>query len=1235
MAGGFPLVVNGIRILTSEALYQACRFPHMPDVQRLIIEQHSPMTAKMKSKPFRKQSRPDWMKVQVSIMRWCLRVKLAMHWKDFGILLLGTGDKPIVEESRRDDFWGALEKEDGTLVGINVLGRLLMELRDEFKGPRKDALRVVEPPPLKDFLLYGEPIGPLGFVPEKVTSTVPEISARPGTLWDLPAWEQSQEAFKPTPLPVGTISEPLIKIEPTIQTERPMKYPKRLIEVDLPIKRISAHARREKSIRHGHISTLHIWWARRPLAACRAVVCASLWPDPGDAICPPRFGETAKRLMRYWGKNHLKKCSADSYSRFNKIARTPDCLHDGEELRKALLDFIADFANWDSSTDAEYLSVARTLTVAAHDALEETNAFTLPESISSESLNEAIKDAPRPLLVDPFAGGGAIPLEGLRCGADAFASDLNPVAVLLNKVVLEYIPKYGQRLAAEVEKWGKWIEEQAEKELAEFYPNDEDGAIPIAYLWGRTITCEGPGCGAEVPLLRSLWLAKKGAKSVAVQIVPKPDEKRCDFIIIKKENGKWVYQDQPDKTCEKPRFNGTVARGSATCPCCGFTTPVKSVRAQLKKRKGGTNDARMFAVVNTLPGQKGRFYRLPTARDQEAVREANRELERRKAAHRGENSLVPEESTEQYHAFVNRGPIYGMLTWADFFTSRQALALTTLARLVQELRVEEKDAEAGISAAVQTCLMMAIDRQIDASSSLCRWHVTGQKHTATFGRQALPMVWDFSEVQVLSKATGGFGGAIEWVCKVCNSGAVAALTMGHAQRASATAHPLPDNAAHVFFTDPPYYYSMQYADLSDFFYVWLRRTLAKVHPTLFQSPVTEKSDEIIVQSPGHEHAKEGKNNLFYESRMRIAMAEGRRVLAPSGVGSVVFANTSTSGWEAMLQALVESGWVLTGSWPIDTEMAARVLAQNRSVLGSSIHLVCRPREDEDGNLIEQIGDWREVLSELPGRIAAWLPRLASEGVVGADAIFACLGPALEIFSRYSSVEKASGDIVPLREYLEQVWAEVARQALNMIFEDADASGFEEDARLTAMWLWTLRTAVNGNHAEDEEGSHAKSMLGYSLEYDAARKIAQGLGAHLETLQSVVSIEGETARLLPVSERTGHLFGKSEADAPRGRKKKAKQLSLFEELEETESAAVWGEKGMPRPGQTTLDRVHQTMILFAAGRSEALKRLLVEEGIGRDSRFWTLAQALSALYPTRSDEKRWVDGVLARKKGLGF
>jgi putative DNA methylase len=452
----------------------------------------------------------------------------------------------------------------------------------------------------------------------------------------------------------------------------------------------------------------------------------------------------------------------------------------------------------------------------------------------------------------------------------------------------------------------------------------------------------------------------------------------------------------------------------------------------------------------------------------------------------------------------------------------------------------------------------------------------------------------------------------------------------------------------------------------DLFYVWLRRMLKDVHPQLLKESLSPKDDEAVTLA--HRAAMyRHKNREFFEKMMTLATAEGRRYTKPDGIGVIVFANKSTSGWEAMLTALIDSGWIISASWPIDTEMSSRLRAQDSAVLAFSVHLVCRPRENPDGSLrTDAIGDWRDVLTELPRRIHDWMPRLADEGIVGADAIFACLGPALEIFSRYSRVEKASGEAVTLREYLEQVWAAVAKEALTMIFAGADATGFEEDARLTAMWLWTLHPG-NGNgkvkddaaqeeEPEDEEegrGSKGKkAKAGYALEYDAARKIAQGLGAHLEKLAGVVEVKGDTARLLSVSERTKALFGNppagrqgDQASAPTGRrKKKDKQMKMGfmaeveapgEEVGMGLPAGRQGEKSVSTAGNTVLDRVHQAMILFAAGRSEALRRFLVEDGAGRDQRFWRLAQALSALYPSGTDEKRSVDGVLGRKKGLGL
>lgn len=1002
------------------------------------------------------------------------------------------------------------------------------------------------------------------------------------------------------------------------------KYPKRLIEVDLPIARISAHARREKSIRHGHISTLHIWWARRPLAACRAVICASLWPDPADPLCPPAFREAAVReITAFAGRvfperlteegkllSSEKHLSPESRGRWEAIAGGTLTLDAAEEsdwgiLRFCLLDFIADFANWDNSTVPAYLETSRAMTQAAH---------------------EALGGAPgtRPLIVDPFAGGGSIPLEALRVGADAFASDLNPVAVLLNKVVLQYIPKYGKKLADKVRKWGQWVKEGAEEELRQYYPGDSDGSSPIAYLWARTIQCEGPGCGAEVPLMRSQWLAKKARRSVALQIVPNASEKRVDFEILYDPKSNEVGQ-------------GTVARGSATCPCCGYTTPVASVRAQLSTRRGGAHDARLLAVVSVRRGEKGRLYRLPTQSDLACVETAAVELQRRESTGSSDLSLIPNENISLNELRRISVPIYGMKKWSDLFTPRQLLSLSVFSEFVRRAAADEPDVE--FANAIRACLALNFGRVADLCNSLCGWKLDVQCPTHLFSRQAIGMVWDFSESVGLSESSGSWSVMVDRLSNVL-SDLGSDWRVGEVAQMSATQHAMPDDAAAALVTDPPYYDAVPYAHLSDFFFVWQRRMLGQSFQASYSDTEAPKDEEIVVDRP-HQLSDSKKDVAFYEKQLLKAFDESRRVLSPSGVGTIVFASKTTSSWEAILSAIVEAGWVITGSWPIDTEMETRVSAQGQARLASSVHLVCRPREDSGGQVKKFVGEWRDVLSELPGRIHEWMPRLAAEGVVGADAIFACLGPALEIFSRYSRVEKASGEEATLREYLEHVWAAVSTEALSVIFRDADAAGLEPDARLTAMWLWTLGAGsgkpANGNGEPSGDSEKVTASTGYTLEFDAARKIAQGLGVHLEKSESIVEVKGDKARLLPVSERTQHLFGKDTQSGPSGvRKKKAKQQTFFDELDEAEVAeAGWTDLKGPPPGSTVLDRLHQTMILFAAGRGELMKRFLVEEGVGQDASFWKLAQSLSALYPVGTDEKRWVDGVLARKKGLGL
>jgi adenine-specific DNA methylase len=426
---------------------------------------------------------------------------------------------------------------------------------------------------------------------------------------------------------------------------------KRLAEVDFPVAEVSRHAAREKSIRHGHPSTLHLWWARRPLASSRAVLLALLWPDPCDPLCPAAFRAEARKRLR-----EVPACNPG----------TTD-----EQLRHALLRFIADFANWDNAARRTYLDVSRALVVAAH----------APDDGSPYE---------PPLVVDPFSGGGSIPLEALRVGCEAFASDLNPVACLILKVMLEDIPRHGPALAEALRRVGAQIKREAEKELADLYPKDPDGATPIAYLWARTVRCESPNCGAEIPLVRSFWLCKKASRKRALKHRverPKGEPPRVAFEIFEPKTEKEV----PART---------VTRAKATCVCCGVVLPPERVRAQLAAQKGGadavfdarghrTGGARMLAVVTLRPGEPGRHYRLPAERDYDAIRKAQARVAKLVAdwERDGKQGLcpVPDDLLNPVRPSPNARGLsavtrYGMANFGDLFAARQKAALATIAQ---------------------------------------------------------------------------------------------------------------------------------------------------------------------------------------------------------------------------------------------------------------------------------------------------------------------------------------------------------------------------------------------------------------------------------------------------------------------------------------------------------------------------------------------------------------------------
>jgi adenine-specific DNA methylase len=988
---------------------------------------------------------------------------------------------------------------------------------------------------------------------------------------------------------------------------------KRLIEVDFPLAKVSYYAAREKSIRHGHPSTLHLWWARRPLASCRAVLLGLLLPDPEDPKCPPEFIKRAMELLRQ------VPGPARNFS---------------EGLRKALLRFIGEFANWDLSGNSLWLATARGLVQAAHS--EET-----------------------PLVVDPFAGGGSIPLEALRLGCEAFASDLNPVACLILKVLLEDIPRHGAKLAQELREVGTRIKEEAERELAEFYPldpPDPDTGVrpqPIAYLWARTVKCEAPHCGAEIPLMRSFWLCKKVGRKIALRpLVDRPTGKppQVSFEIFAPKQDREVS-------------GGTVSRAKARCLACNMVLPPERVRAQLADQRGGADvifddkghrigGARLLAVVRVKEGQRGRFYRLPKESDYEAVWKARQALARLAAQPLlGGLSPIPDEPTPTGGSGAGRAfsvQRFGMLHWGDLFTARQKVALSSISEKTRNLSKDE-----GLPQAVKEALLMVIGRCSDYWSSGVVWAQEGEFVAHTFGRQALPIIWDFAEAAPWSKSSGNFAGALEWVALAMEALETLA-SPGQVQISDACHSPLPDDSCNLWFTDPPYYDAVPYADLSDFFFVWQKRAIPGhsllTNPYETDNSLTPKFLEIVQDEMKHFEGLP-KNRDFFEKRMACAFAEGRRVLQEDGIGSVVFAHKTTEGWEALLTGVLQAGWVITASWPIHTERPGRLRAQDSAALATSIHLVCRPRSPQVG-----VGDWAEVKTEMEERVRAWMPRLQKEGIRGADALFACIGPAMEVYSRYTQVETPAGHPVPLggdpeamephrRGFLAYVFEAVSREALRQVLGGADTEGFEEDARLTALFLWTLQvTRLNGNNHKEKEPEEAaegeepdeeedkppKAKGGLALPFDTFIRITRPMGIHYpDWEQKIIDIEKGVVRLLPVLERQEALFGEELAVKVVELKKGPGQRKLFPD----EPPVVPGQRrgaGKALESLTTLDRVHQAMLLYAAGRTTTLKGLLDEES-RKGKRFERLAFSLMTLYPTQTPERKWLEGLQAMMK----
>lgn len=771
---------------------------------------------------------------------------------------------------------------------------------------------------------------------------------------------------------------------------------RKLIEVALPLETINRESAREKSIRHGHPSTLHLWWARRPLAAARAVLFAQLVDDPSSH--PDRFPTE----------------------------------EDQRRERERLHGIIERLVVWENVRDESLLAEARA------------------EIMASTNNN------PPPIL-DPFAGGGTIPLEAQRLGLEAHASDLNPVAVLINKALIEIPPKFrdqqpvspdaeqriggyrgAEGLAEDVRAYGQWMRDEAERRIGHLYPKAQlpDGgeANVIAWIWARTVTCPNPACGIEMPLVRSWWLGKKKGKEAYVvpSVVTDPNHpsgQRVEFA-IGHDPGKAPTADT----------DGTVGRTGAECLACHSGVTLEYVRQA--SRDAGLGSQLMAVVAE---GSRRRVYLAP-----DVVHEA--------AAQVDLPDDVPPGELFDWPGRINVYR-YGLTQFSDLFTPRQLTALTTFSDLVGEARervrqdalaagMEEGDtlegggsAAAAYADAVATFLGMGVSRMTDIANALCRWENTKEQVRNLFGRQAIPMLWDFAETAPFGKAAGAYtvslGNLIKSIIDVGGPTATAR---------QADASSLVDAEA-LISTDPPYYDNIGYSDLSDFFYVWLRRSLRSVHPQLLGTMLVPKTEELVANPYRHD-GKDGAKE-FFEDGFRSVFARARESALPDFPITVYYAfkqsetsgdETTSSGWETLLEGMIRSGWAITATWPMRSELSNRMIASGTNALASSIVLSLRPRS-EDAPTTDRRGFIATLQAELPDA----LRNLQQGAIAPVDLPQAAIGPGMAVFSRFAGVIEPDGTKMTVRSALARI-----NEILDQVLSEQEGD-FDPTTRFAIAW----------------------------------------------------------------------------------------------------------------------------------------------------------------------------------------
>lgn len=759
---------------------------------------------------------------------------------------------------------------------------------------------------------------------------------------------------------------------------------RKLIEVALPLEAINRESAREKEpFTRRHPRALHIWWARRPLTAARAVLFAQLVDDP--SAHPEQF--PTEELQR--------------------------------AERERLHALIERLVIWENSWSDELFEEARA------------------EILKSTGEN------PPPIL-DPFAGGGTIPLEAQRLGLEARASDLNPVAVLINKALIEIPPRFSGRkpifpgvadsqigdwrgasgLAADVRAYGEWMREEAERRLKATYPLASlpagKSARAIAWIWARTVTCPNPACGLQLPLVRSWWLSKKkGREAYVVPVVVADDSEPSGLVVTFEVKASKVGGPSPDQ-------DGTVGRIGAKCLACQTAVGLTYVRSEGREGRLGQ---RLIATV--AEGNRARIYLSPD-RQQETAADVERPDDLPAAA-------IPPQ------ALGFRVQAYGMTHWADLFTPRQLIALATFTDLVADVRelVLAHGGEADYADSIATYIGLAVSRYTDLCNTICSWNQTNENVRALFSRQAIPMTWDFVEANPLGAI--GLEGPVESVCNSIHLGIGG--VPGTATQVSASQA---NFSGAVVSTDPPYYDNIGYSDLSDFFYVWLRRALREVQPDLLSTMLVPKADELVA-NPYRHHGKDGAKQ-FFESGFREVFARARESASPDFPITVYYAfkqsetdssGEASTGWETLLDGMIRSGWEITSTWPIRSERSARAVGLGTNALASSIVLSLRPRPDTAPTT-----DRRGLIAALENELPGALRRLQQGLIAPVDLPQAAIGPGVSVFSRYSAVLEPDGSKMTVRSALSRI-NEILDQVLNE--QEGD---FDPTSRFALAWYRT-------------------------------------------------------------------------------------------------------------------------------------------------------------------------------------